>query len=173
MSKDFGFECEEAIALLSKVMPVGKDLSKPSLFHSVRVGTYLYEKGYSKEIVLAGFFHDILEDSDFKAEQVKEKLGDQVLAIIRANTKNSAISDASQKREELISRCVNSGKESVIVMAANLLDNFKYYERLASDSGIHHLEEMTGLLFTHVKENLEEPVMAELNNYYRKHRAIK
>lgn len=56
-----GFECEKAISFLCKYM-VNDGWKKPSLFHSIRVGTHLFEQGYEKNIVIAGFLHDIIED---------------------------------------------------------------------------------------------------------------
>ena len=47
-------EIEKAIRFLTKHMPISEENSrKPILFHDIRVGVYLYENGYKKDMILA------------------------------------------------------------------------------------------------------------------------
>jgi (p)ppGpp synthase/HD superfamily hydrolase len=52
-------------------------LSIPSSTHSLRVGLSLMKWGYSIEICLGGFFHDIKEDTTFSEEFIKKKFGNR------------------------------------------------------------------------------------------------
>jgi (p)ppGpp synthase/HD superfamily hydrolase len=48
-------------------------MKKPTLFHSLRVGTYLWNNGYSEDIQIAGVLHDALEDTDMPERIIQEK----------------------------------------------------------------------------------------------------
>lgn len=70
---------EEVLRILSKYVPKANTLIKPTLLHCVRVGIYLHVNGYKKETVLAGFLHDMLEDTDYSAEELRLTFGEEVL----------------------------------------------------------------------------------------------
>ena len=62
MSKLLNVKFEKAVRLLVEHFPPSDESSrKPVLFHDIRVGVYLYEHGYSEDIVLAGLLHDAIE----------------------------------------------------------------------------------------------------------------
>jgi len=62
MTKSLNLKFEKAVRLLVEYMPPSDtDSRKPILFHDIRVGVYLYENGYSENIVLAGVLHDAIE----------------------------------------------------------------------------------------------------------------
>ena len=69
MIQTLNIEIEKAIRLIFERSPVANDNTrKPVLFHDIRVGTYLYENNYSRDIVLAGFLHDALEFMGVKGD---------------------------------------------------------------------------------------------------------
>jgi len=57
------FKFEKALKLLIKYFPE-EQLKKPTLFHSVRVWTFLWNNNYSEDLQIAWLLHDILEDTD-------------------------------------------------------------------------------------------------------------
>ncbi|MEF3691593.1 MAG: HD domain-containing protein [Candidatus Moraniibacteriota bacterium] len=126
--KVLGFEFEKAVRFLTEFVPIsGENNKKPELFHSIRVGLYLYEKGYAKEIVLAGILHDIIEDSKVDVKMLEDEFGIEITRLVLACTKNKKIKDKKENIEDLIKRTVNNGQEALIVKAADTLDSFKWY----------------------------------------------
>src|SRR5438128_986934 len=101
---------EEAIRWLSLVMPTVDQLSKPTLLHSVRVGVYLYIRGYPKEICLAGLLHDAIEDTPITEEAIEQRFGKVVSALVIANTKNERLRDKYEKYRDLMDCCVRAGE---------------------------------------------------------------
>ncbi|PID52745.1 MAG: hypothetical protein CR972_00525 [Candidatus Moraniibacteriota bacterium] len=125
--KESGFACEKAIAFLHRYM-ITDGQNKPVLFHSVRVGTDLFCRGYEKDIVIAGFLHDVLEDgAHVTAEMLTAEFGLQVACIVQANTKDQKITDKNTQREDMIKRCIATGEAATIVKAGDVLDNMMYY----------------------------------------------
>lgn len=119
---------ENAIRFLVSKFPDASELMKPTAFHSIRVGTYLYENWYNKIICLAGILHDILEDTDVTEEEIKDVYGIEVFTLVLANTKDMNIADKDIRNKDLILRCVQS-QDALIVKCADIMDNYKYRTR--------------------------------------------
>jgi guanosine-3',5'-bis(diphosphate) 3'-pyrophosphohydrolase len=130
MQKSLDIEFEKAVRMLAEHMPVSEEGSrKPVLFHDIRVGVYLYENNYSRDIILAGVLHDALEFSDITEEIIKNEFGENVLKIVKACTKDRSIENSDARIDELVKRCAECGKDALIVKAADTLDSFKYYTK--------------------------------------------
>lgn len=128
MLKPLNVSFEKAVRLLVGQMPISEESSrKPILFHDIRVGVYLYERGYSRDIVLAGVLHDALEWSSISQEMLRDGFGESVLALVLASTRDNSIPDGTEKTQELIQRCIQNGQEALIVKTADILDSFKWY----------------------------------------------
>lgn len=160
--KELGFECENAISILNKYM-INDGWKKPTLFHSIRVGTHLYEQGYDRDIVIGGFLHDILEDTNISEDILVNEFGEKVLEIIKANSKDESIKDKAQKKIDLINRCTDGGKESLIVKAADIIDNFFYYEMIQDkDELINHCIPYATLLLEKLPNNIKDSIFERL-----------
>lgn len=129
---------ERAIILASSKFAPLNNLIKPTLLHAIRVGTWLYFHKYDVDIVLAGYLHDIIEDTDVTEKEIIYSFGENCAKIIIANTKNSNISDRKLRNDELIKRCIESGEEAAIVKAVDIIDNYKYYSALEHEAGIDY-----------------------------------
>ena len=81
------------------------DLIKP-IFHSIRVGSWLYFHGYETNIVIAGFLHDIIEDTNLTEQSSSDDFGIEVASIVIANTKNTNITEKKARNDELIKKCL-------------------------------------------------------------------
>lgn len=119
---------ENVIRFLVPRFPDARKLIKPTAFHSIRVGTYLYENWYSEVICLAWFLHDILEDTETTEQEIEEMYWKEVLEIVLANTKNMNIADKDARREDLVTRSIWT-QEALIVKCADIMDNYKYRSR--------------------------------------------
>ncbi len=130
MSKSFDIQCEKAVRILAQYMPPSDETSrKPIMFHDIRVGMYLYNRGYSEDIVLAGILHDVLEWSSLDEQTLKDEFGDNVTRLVLASTKDETIADKNEKSRELIERCIRNGQDALIVKTADIIDSFKWYSR--------------------------------------------
>lgn len=62
---------ERAMEFLVHSFESSGDNPKPVILHSTRVGMDLYDRGYEQHVVIAGFLHDLLEDTDATAEEIR------------------------------------------------------------------------------------------------------
>jgi len=128
MLKPLNIKFEKAVRFLVEHMPLSDENSrKPVLFHDIRVGVYLYENGYTDDVVMAGVLHDTIEWSDVGEKMLRREFGDNVADIVLVCTKNDAIADKEEKTIELIKRCAKNGQDALIVKTADIIDSFKWY----------------------------------------------
>ena len=114
---------EEAIIFLVTRMLESGHNPKPVVLHSVRVGMYLYNYNYEPDIVKAAILHDIIEGSDTTVDEIREHFGDKVAQLVQANTFDNTAGDRTIQGEECLQRCLEYGKDALIVKAADMLEN--------------------------------------------------
>ncbi len=170
MKLALNLEFEKAVRLLVQYFPVSSDASrKPILFHDIRVGVSLYERGYSREIVLAGLLHDSLEWSEISEEILKEQFGQKVVELVQANTKNDSIVSPQEKIQELIQRCSLYGLDALIIKAADILDSFKWYDHQHNEGELLYcVRNANAILETNHKKDTDS-IFAELESWQQKY----
>lgn len=73
---------------------------EPYFIHPYEVALILTELNAGGEMIAAGFLHDILEDTDYTAEQMKEAMGETVLHLVDGVTKLSQFSFSSKEERQ-------------------------------------------------------------------------
>lgn len=170
MLKPLNIEFEKAVRLLSTHIPVSDETTrKPILFHDIRVGVYLYEHGYSRDIVLAGLLHDALEFSEIPEQMLRDEFGDLVTTLVLASTKDDSIQDKEEKTRELIQRCVQNGQDAVIVKTADILDSFKFYTATKNAGEIEYCLRNARAIFQFMPPEFNDNVFVELKAWMQKH----
>lgn len=120
-------EIERAIRYLVRSFESSGDNPKPVILHSTRVGMELYDRGYGEPIVVAGFLHDLIEDTDVTADEIRSKFGDEVATIVEAVSFGERIDDYLERHYDIYDRCFELGRSAVLVKAADISDNSDYY----------------------------------------------
>jgi (p)ppGpp synthase/HD superfamily hydrolase len=54
----------------------------PYLVHPLRVGEILAKAGCRTDVVIAGILHDVLEDTAVGSDELRERFGAEVLALV-------------------------------------------------------------------------------------------
>ncbi|GGK83597.1 HD domain-containing protein [Haloarcula sebkhae] len=121
-------EIERAIQYLVHSFESSGDNPKPVILHSTRVGMNLYNRDYDKSIVISGFLHDLLEDTDVASDEISSEFGEDVANIVEATSFDGNIDDYLQQHLDIYERCFELGRSAVIVKAADILDNSDYYD---------------------------------------------
>lgn len=71
----------------------------PYIVHPLMVAFKLQKYNFSEEIIAAALTHDVLEDTDYPEKKLKEKLGDEVLEIIKAVTNDDSLPWEEKKKQ--------------------------------------------------------------------------
>lgn len=166
MEKSLDIEFEKAVRMLTQHLPVSKeDSRKPILFHDIRVGVYLYEKDYSRDIVLAGVLHDALEFSAITEEMLQAEFGENVLQMGKANSKDRSIEDPDERIEELIKRCAGAGQDALIVKVADILDSFKHYTKTKNQPELEYCAKTTKAILKYLPKDFKDQAFEELKKF--------
>lgn len=120
-------EIEQAIAFMIQKIKEKCYNEKPLILHSIKVGMRLMELKESKEIVIAGFLHDLLEDTDCKVEEIKEQFGERVATLVTACTFGRNIKDYKERWHNLISNIKRVGRDALIIKLVDQMENLPYY----------------------------------------------
>lgn len=166
MDKLLGVEFEKAVRLLVQYMPPSDETSrKPALFHDIRVGVYLYEKGYSHDIVLVGVLHDAIEWSGMDEKMLRDEFGDTVATLVLACTKDDSIKDPIEKTNELIKRCVENGEDALIVKTADIIDSFKYYTAADNKEQLDYCKRNAKAILEYKPDTFRDEIFNELKEW--------
>jgi len=169
MNKDLNIKFEKAVRLLTKHIPSSDVNSrKPILFHSIRVGVYLYESGYAQDIVLAGVLHDAIEWSEITEQMLKEEFGDNITKLVLASTKDDSIGDGKEKTDELIRRCVENGQDALIVKTADIIDSFKWYLGQKNEDELQYCAKNADAILKYKPENFNDKIFDDLKKIREK-----
>ncbi len=153
-------EIEKAIKFLAENMPI-EGMSKPTLLHSLRVGLYLHSDNYSTDVCIAGFLHDLVEDTNVTYEDIKKNFGTRVATLVEANTKNKNIKDKEERVKDLFERCVVY-EDASIVKAADIMDNIEYYKRIDNEENLQTMIVRGELLINLKPENYKDKIFEKL-----------
>lgn len=148
-------EIERAIQYLVQSFDASGDNPKPVVLHSVRVGMTLYERGYEKDVVVAAFLHDLIEDTDVSSDEIRSRFGDDVASIVEATTYDERIDDYLERHYDIYERCFDLGREAVVVKAADMLDNSDYYG-MADPEDVENVAELERNLLAKMEHFVDE-----------------
>ncbi len=169
MSKTLNIKFEKAVRILSEYMPPSDgDSRKPIMFHDIRVGVYLYENGYSEDVVLAGVLHDAIEWSSADEQLLRDEFGDNVVRFIFASTKDDTIADKAEKINELIQRCVQNGQDALIIKTADIIDSFKWYSSQDNEGELKYCMRNANAIFKFKPEDFNDRIFDELKSWQEK-----
>jgi GTP pyrophosphokinase len=126
-------EIEHAITFMIQKIQEKCYNEKPLILHSIKAGMRLMALEESKEVVIAGFLHDLLEDTDCKIEKIKEQFGERVATLVIACTFDRNIKDYKERWHNLISNIKRVGRDALIIKLADQMENLPYYMLILDD----------------------------------------
>lgn len=97
---------------------------EPYIMHPVEVAKILVDLKLDKNTIIASFLHDILEDTETTAEEMREKFGDDVLNLVQGVTKLSKYQFKSkeERQAENFRRMLIAMAQDIRVVVLKLAD---------------------------------------------------
>ena len=104
----------------------------PYILHPYRVALELGKWKMDDTALIAGLLHDLVEDTEVSAEEIKSEFGDEVSSIVAALTKIKKLPSFSKDTENLRQLVLAMGKDVrvIIIRLADKLDNMRTAEFL-------------------------------------------
>ena len=119
-------------------------------------------------VVRAGLLHDMLEWSSVNGENLQEKFGQEVFALIKANSKNRDIEDKNKRRLDQLNKCLEIGDDALVVKIVDTIDSFKYYTSTNNEKELQRCHDWAKLLLGNLSQELKEKFGAELEQIINK-----
>lgn len=166
-------ECkiEKAVSFLAKKLKkLGKN-EKPVLWHSIKVGVYLYNQNYNENVVIAGLLHDLLEDTNTQEQEIEKEFGNNISKLIKTNSYDINNPNKLKRSMDMYDNCLMNGKDALLVKAADILDNMQFFAQAKEKDQNYLLEKWK--YFLKISNPLigSENIWKELNtriNYFGK-----
>ncbi len=155
------FKFEKALRLLNEYYPK-EDQKKPSFYHSVRVGVYLWNKSYSEDLQIAWLLHDALEDTNMWESDIGDNFWNDILSIVKANSKNNNL-EKSEILEDIVKRCSIVWEDAMIVKMADIYDNYLFYVKEKNISEIERCKTLANLVERYKKEEWTDKIFNKID----------
>jgi len=93
---------------------------------------------------------------------IRDKFGEDVYAIVKANTKDRSIIDPALRRREYIDRCIQEGQEALIVKAADTLDSYRFYTAVGNSEEVARSVDIAKMILEKLPSDFNDPIFNEL-----------
>jgi len=108
---------------------------KPMIMHPINVGEILKKYGYSEEVQAAGILHDVVEDTKYTIDDIKDNFGEYIASLVMGASEP----DKSLSWEERKKHTINTAKtlhlENKLVICADKISNLEDLLNLFKKNG--------------------------------------
>ncbi len=91
----------------------------PFVLHPIEVATLLADAGAPDHVVAAGVLHDTIEKTSTEPDDLRERFGSRVAALVVALSEDPAISGYTARKAALRDQVEAAGDEALMVFAAD------------------------------------------------------
>ena len=122
---------EEAIRLVIKAFEGQKRLKEDinTSVHSITVGFMLKEIGANQDVVIGGLLHDIIEDTEYDYEYIKNIYGYKIADLVAAASENQSLPVWKDRKIEFLQRMQTASEDVLLIELAdkyhNLLSDYE------------------------------------------------
>jgi hypothetical protein len=101
-----------------------KGTSFPYVVHVIRVAEILDRFDYSEDVVVAGFLHDSVEDTDTTYDEIAAEFGERAAALVRRASEPDKSLEWEIRKQHTIDRLrTEDDSDALALVAADKLDN--------------------------------------------------
>jgi GTP diphosphokinase / guanosine-3',5'-bis(diphosphate) 3'-diphosphatase len=101
--------------------------------HPIAVAGLLSDAGYDESLIAAAYLHDVVEKTDVSLDEIRERFGPSVAALIDCLSEDPEIDDYSERKRALRRGILQSGGDPVIIYAADRVANMRDWLKVAPD----------------------------------------
>jgi (p)ppGpp synthase/HD superfamily hydrolase len=91
----------------------------PFVTHPIEVACLLHEAGYADEVVAAGVLHDVIENTEAEQEDLEQRFGPEVAALVAAVSDDPSIEDEDERKAALRLQVAEAGPSAAAIFAAD------------------------------------------------------
>ncbi|MBR6641121.1 MAG: bifunctional (p)ppGpp synthetase/guanosine-3',5'-bis(diphosphate) 3'-pyrophosphohydrolase [Clostridia bacterium] len=96
---------------------------KPMIMHPISVGIILKEYGYDDNVVAAGYLHDVVEDTEYTLDDIKERFGDDVADLVCGASEPDKSLSWEERKQHTIDSLKDLPLRNKLVVCADKISN--------------------------------------------------
>lgn len=104
------------------------------IFHPFTVAMILKDNGMKEETVIAGLLHDVVEDTKYSLDDIKEEFGNDIARIVDEVTENKSL-EWKQRKIEAIDKIKSASFEGKMVECVDKINNLETLYDLLEKKG--------------------------------------
>ena len=106
---------------------------EPYIYHPIAVATIAAEDiGLGRTSIVCALLHDVVEDTEFTLDDIRQKFGDKVALVIDGLTKLDKVEDAESLQAENFKKIIGTLNQDVRVVLIKLADRLHNMRTLSS-----------------------------------------
>jgi (p)ppGpp synthase/HD superfamily hydrolase len=98
--------------------------------HPIEVARLLSEQGLDGPILAAAYLHDTVEKTPVEIEELRERFGPEVAALVDSLSDDPEIEDYAARKRALRTKVLAAGDSAVLIYAADRLANMRDWHSL-------------------------------------------
>jgi hypothetical protein len=97
----------------------------PFILHPLEVASLLYYAGAPDHVVAAGALHDVIEDTDAAASDLRARFGLRIANLVVAVSDDERIADFATRKAALRVQVAHAGPEALAIFAADKISKVR------------------------------------------------
>lgn len=98
---------------------------KPMIMHPISVGNLLEEYGYSDEVIAAGYLHDVVEDTKYTIDDIKNEFGEKIANLVMGASEPDKKLSWEERKQHTIEETKKLPFENKLVICADKINNLE------------------------------------------------
>lgn len=107
----------------------------PYLLHPLNVARLLIECGASEQIVMAAVLHDVVEDSNIPADELRTVFGDEVARLVTGVTEPNRRDKWEVRKQDALNYFETAPQDILLLELADKLDNIREIQKDVAREG--------------------------------------
>ena len=98
---------------------------KPMIIHPISVGMLLEEYGYDEKIVAAGYLHDVVEDTKYTIEDIRNEFGEEIANLVMGASEPDKSLSWEERKRHTIEETKRLPLRNKLVICADKINNLE------------------------------------------------
>lgn len=98
---------------------------KPMIFHPMGVGVLLEQYGFDSHVVAAGYLHDVVEDTKYTIEDIREEFGEDIAELVMGASEPDKSLSWEERKKHTIEEIKKLPLRSKAVICADKIHNLE------------------------------------------------
>ncbi len=101
------------------------EIDKPYVIHAIDVGNILEEYGFGKDIIVAGYLHDVIEDTGYTKEDVEKIFGKKIVLLVMFASEDDRSLPWEERKKSFIDKIKAGSISQKAIICADKISNLE------------------------------------------------